>query len=63
VDIRLIIQALQNELKKLPQIEGSYDLRISQDLNKVLLEAENKANSMKDEYVSEEHLFLALVDF
>jgi len=38
-------------------------LRISPDLNKVLLEAENKANSMKDEYISEEHLFLALIDF
>ncbi|NUJ98289.1 AAA domain-containing protein [Candidatus Gracilibacteria bacterium] len=63
VDTRLVGQAIQNELKKVSQIEGNYDLRISSDLNKVLLEAENKANSMKDEYISEEHLFLALIDF
>ena len=36
-------------------------LYISNDLNKVLINAEDEAKSMGDEYVSVEHLFLALL--
>jgi ATP-dependent Clp protease ATP-binding subunit ClpB len=63
IDTRLMLQAVQSEWKKLATIDGNYDLRISPDLNKVLLEAENNATTMKDEYITEEHLFLAMIEF
>ena len=37
------------------------DLRFGQYLNKVLINAENEAKAMGDEYVSVEHLFLSLL--
>ena len=36
-------------------------LYISNDLNKVLISAEDEAKAMGDEYVSVEHLFLAML--
>ena len=37
------------------------DLRFGQYLNKSLVNAENEAKAMGDEYVSVEHLFLSLL--
>jgi ATP-dependent Clp protease ATP-binding subunit ClpB len=50
------IQAIQ----KLPKVSGG-QLYISNDLNKVLISAEDEAKGMGDEYVSVEHLFLAIL--
>jgi len=36
-------------------------LRISHVLNDILREAENIANKMKDEFITEEHLILAIL--
>lgn len=36
---------------------------VGQDLNKVLIHAEDEAKQMGDEYVSVEHLFLALLKY
>ena len=36
---------------------------IGQDLNNVLIHAEDEAKQMGDEYVSVEHLFLALLKY
>ncbi|MBS6952511.1 MAG: ATP-dependent chaperone ClpB [Enterocloster asparagiformis] len=56
---------LKNEakqaLERLPKVSGGGQLYISNDLNKVLINAEDEAKSMGDEYVSVEHLFLALI--
>ena len=56
---------LKNEVKqaleKLPKVSGGGQLYISNDLNKVLINAEDEAKSMGDEFVSVEHLFLALI--
>ena len=46
---------------KLPKVSGGGQVYISADLNKVLISAEDEAKAMGDEYVSVEHLFLALV--
>ena len=35
---------------------------VSQDVDKALVDAEKKATEMKDEYVSVEHIMLALID-
>ena len=48
-------------IEKLTKVSGGGQLYISNDLNKVLVNAEDEAKSMGDEYVSVEHLFLALL--
>ena len=48
-------------IEKLTKVSGGGQLYISNDLNKVLINAEDEAKSMGDEYVSVEHLFLALL--
>ena len=50
----------------LPRVSGSGreagKIYVSEDLDKTLTAAERKAESMKDEYVSVEHLFLCLIE-
>ena len=48
-------------LKKLPKVSGGGQVYLTQDLNKVLIDAEDEAKAMEDEYVSVEHLFLCLL--
>ena len=48
-------------LEKLSKVSGGGQLYISNDLNKVLINAEDEAKAMGDEYVSVEHLFLSLL--
>ncbi len=47
-------------IEKLPKVRGG-QLYISNDLNKVLISAEDEAKVMGDEYVSVEHLLLAMI--
>ena len=58
--------ALRKELSKLPRVSGSGrepgKIYISQGVDKALNQAEKQAQSMKDEYVSVEHLLLGLVE-
>ncbi len=51
-----VIQGIEKRVK----VSGG-DLRIGQALNKVLVNAEDEAHAMGDEYVSVEHLFLAMI--
>ena len=52
---------LETELQGLPQMRGqAMQVGLSQATADLLAEAENRARSMKDEYVSTEHLLLAL---
>ena len=51
-------QALDAKVK----VSGG-ELRFGQDLNKALVSAEDEAKAMGDEYVSVEHLFLALLRY
>jgi ATP-dependent Clp protease ATP-binding subunit ClpB len=57
---------LENELSKRPRISGKgYDpekVYITQRLNQALVRAEQQAKSMKDEFVSVEHVLLSLLD-
>ena len=48
-------------LKKLPKVSGGGQVYLTQDLNTVLIDAEDEAKAMGDEYVSVEHLFLCLL--
>ncbi len=49
-------------VEKLPQVSGAAPDRASRELGKVLDAATKEATKMKDDYVSTEHLFLALID-
>lgn len=51
---------VQEYLNKKVKVQGG-ELRISNDLNKVLISAEDESKAMGDEYVSVEHLFLSLL--
>lgn len=51
------------KIDKLPKVQGSSNLYYSQDANKILINVEDIAKSMGDEYVSVEHLFLGLLKY
>ena len=58
--------AVQAEVNKLPKVSGggreSDKIYVAQEVDKALRSAEQAAASMKDEYLSVEHLFLGLLD-
>ena len=51
---------VQQAIGKLPKVSGG-QVYFSNDANKVLVNAEDEAKAMGDEYVSVEHLFLAML--
>ncbi len=59
----LITNEAQQKLAGLPKVSGSSQVYISNDLNKVLINAEDESKAMGDEYVSVEHIFLALLKY
>src|SRR3989454_800232 len=61
VEPRLLQQRLEDELRKVAQVHGGEGGHLSQRALKVLDAAEEEARKMKDEYVSTEHMLLALV--
>ena len=48
-------------VNRLTKVSGGGQLYVSNDLNKVLVSAEDEAKVMGDEYVSVEHLFLSMI--
>src|SRR4030088_3036393 len=66
VDPDLVRQRVQAELARMPKVSsstgGGGDVYISGRLNRLLVQAEDEAKQLKDEYVSVEHLLLAMVE-
>lgn len=63
VDVNSLKADLKSYLEKLPKVSGgSAQLYMSSELNNVLTKAEKIASDFKDEYVSVEHLYLAILD-
>ena len=60
------LAAAQAEVNKLPKVSGggreADKVYVAQDVDRALNAAEETAKSMKDEYISVEHLFLGLLD-
>ena len=58
--------AVTAQVEKLPKVSGGSreagQVYIAQDVDKALKSAESTAQSMKDEYISVEHIFLGLLD-
>ena len=56
------VQESEKLLRALTKVQGSnVRLQVSADLNKTMLNAEEEAKKLGDEYVSVEHLFLSLI--
>ena len=60
-ELNLIRERNRENIEKLPKVEGG-NVYLSQSANKVLLDAPNIAKKMGDEYVTIEHLWLALFE-
>ncbi|HIT90901.1 MAG TPA: ATP-dependent chaperone ClpB [Candidatus Merdenecus merdavium] len=56
------VNRVESDLEKRVKVSGG-KIYIGQDLNKVLIHAEDEAKAMGDEYISVEHLFLALIKY
>ncbi|MBV5341996.1 MAG: ATP-dependent chaperone ClpB [Deltaproteobacteria bacterium] len=67
MDIRpeMVKKEVIAELDRIPRVSGpgaeAGKIYVSQRLNRILVAAENEAKRLKDEYVSVEHLFMALL--
>ncbi len=57
-----VLNRVEEAINKRPKVQGG-QLYIGQNLNNVLIHAEDEAKQMGDEYVSVEHLFLALLKY
>lgn len=62
VEKTVFINRVEEGLRKRTKVQGGQAF-VGQDLNKALIHAEDEAKQMGDEYVSVEHLFLALLKY
>ena len=58
----LIINRVEEAIQKRPKVQGGQQY-VGQDLNNALVHGEDEAKAMGDEYVSVEHLFLAMMKY
>ena len=66
INVDVLKRKTENELSKLPRVTGGGveegKIYITNELQNVLNKAEERAKKLKDEYVSVEHLFMALTE-
>ena len=65
ITVESLQAAAQAELRKLPGVTGAREadkIYISNDLNQTLIAAQDRAEHMKDDFISVEHLLLGLLD-
>ncbi len=67
VSPELVEQRLEQELEKMPKVTGPTgappeQIYVTGRLNRVLTQAEDEAKALKDEYISVEHVILAMLD-
>jgi len=62
VEINEFRESCQTEIDRLPQITGSVALRFSENIEKALTNAEKQSKSMKDEFISVEHIMLGMLE-
>ncbi len=61
VNLATLKQILDKQLESFPKVSGG-DIMLSREANKTVIEASNIAKKMGDEYVSIEHLLLAILN-
>ena len=63
IDPDLVAQDVQYELNKIPKVSGGADnMYGTRRFNKIFMDAEAIADQFKDEYVSVEHIYMALIN-
>jgi ATP-dependent Clp protease ATP-binding subunit ClpB len=66
IDVEVLRRRVEEELARLPKVSsstgGTGEVYITSRLNRLLVQAEDEARNLKDEYISVEHLLLAMVD-
>jgi ATP-dependent Clp protease ATP-binding subunit ClpB len=66
VDLELLKAQVEHDISRIPKVTGPSgpvdQVYITARLNKVFLAAEDEAKKLKDDYVSVEHLLLAIID-
>ncbi len=62
IDLRMILNETDSLLERLPKVSGSAsEPYTGRDFSRVMIAARDKAEEMKDEYISVEHLLLAIL--
>lgn len=61
VALPALMAAVEEALKKLPEVRGAAERGVSPSVRRVLAVAEEEAKAFRDEYISAEHLLLALL--
>src|SRR4030095_8878353 len=61
-NIQVLATDLSAAVAKLPKVQGQTDIHLTPGLNKLLEDAQKEADQFKDEYVSTEHLLIALAN-
>src|SRR3954470_6248041 len=61
-DLQAVARDLSAAVSKLPKVQGQGELYMSAALNRILEDAQKEADSFKDDYVSTEHLLIALTN-
>ncbi len=66
IDVNRMVNACDREIARIPKVSGpgreADKVYISQSVDAALVEAEQQAQNMKDEFVSVEHIMLALIE-
>ena len=62
IQSQLFVNRVEQAIGKRPKVQGG-KAYVGQDLNNVLIHAEDEAKQMGDEYISVEHLFLAMMKY
>src|SRR5258708_14061914 len=66
INVDAIKRRIEQELERMPKVSqaagGPEQIYITARLNRVLAQAEDEAKKLKDDYVSIEHLLLAMTD-
>ncbi len=58
----LIVSQLESELNRIPQVTGAVQVYLSSRLNEIFNMAWKEAERLMDEYISTEHLLIAIAD-
>ena len=62
IPVQELVSSSEELIQKLPKVTGASDVYVSRELEASLTAAEKRAESMKDEYISVEHLMLGLLE-
>lgn len=62
INVKDVLSSVKRIVDNFATTTGGYEPKVSSSLAKVLSDAENKAKKQKDEYVSVEHLFSAIIE-